>query len=240
MKPGKDEGIGSEQEEVEEETGQEVMQVKLKASDAEEEETWKLQMDGKSDRRRGAKKEQRRKRKGAEERDERRRGRKRRGRKHSDRVGKRRSSKDSRSEHFEEKRTSQVQEASPLKPVEEGEEQEQAAVVSASPSIELTNSCDLSDPIYVGCGGAGLYNSTLPGPLLFSSQSLVPIRPGPPPPAPPAPPALPPPPQLHGTKRPHSPALPCGLPQLGQQPLEVRPGHEHLTQYVLRSHCRQI
>lgn len=222
MKHGKDEGIGSEQEEAEEERGQEVMQVKQKASEAEEE-TWKLQMDGKSDRRRGAKKDERRKRKSAEEREERRRGRKRRGKKHGDRVQKRRSSKGSRSAQFEEKRSSQAQEVSGLRPEEEQgqeevrqeEEEEQAAAVSASPSIELTNSCDLSDPIYVSCGGAGLYGSTLPGPLLYSSQSLVPIQPGPPPP-PPAPA-----PQLHGTKRPHSPALPCGLPQPGPQPLEV-------------------
>lgn len=217
----KDEEIGTEQE-----RGHEAAQVTLKANKAEEE-TWTMQMN-KSDRRRGPNRDERKRKKNAEERDERRRGRKKRSKKRGDRVRKKRSSKDL--EPFEEKTTSQAQEVLAATV----EEERQAVAVSESPSVELTNSCDLSDPIFVGCGGAEQYGSTLPAPLLYSSQSLVPIQPGPPPPPPdtappPAPLALAP--QLHETKRPHSPALPRGLPQPPPQPLEVRPRRERIINH---------
>lgn len=78
----------------------------------------------------------------------------------------------------------------------------------SEPPIGLRNSCDLDDPVYLGCGGTGLYCPPVPVPLLYSSQPPVPIQPAPA--------------QPHGTKRPHSPMLPHSLPQQGPQPLEVR------------------
>lgn len=236
MKLSKDERIGTEQQQQQvesaQENGHEAEQVEVKASEAEEE-TWTLQLN-KCSRRRSSKKDKRRK--NAHERDDRRSGRKKRSKKHGDKVRKKRSSQDAHSEQLEEKTVSQTQIVAVAEEEDVHEEeklqqqQQQAAAVSESPFVELTNSCDLSDPIFVDCGGAGQYGSTLPGPLLYSSQSLVPIQPGPPGPGPDTAPAPPPPhaaalaSQLHGTKRPHSPALPCGLPQPAFQPLEVRAG----------------
>lgn len=233
VKHSKDEGIGTEQEEGEPDRVHEAEQVKLKASEAEGE-TWTLQMN-KCDRHRGAKKDKRRRRKNAEERDERRRGRTKRSKKRIDNDWKRRNRKASPAEQFEENSTSEAQEV--VVEEEEGEERQEAAAVSESPSKD---SCDLPEPIFIGFEVAGQCGSALPGPLLCSSQSLVPIQPGPPPASAPL---TPPPagalaPQFHGTKRRHSPVLPRGLPQPPPQPVEVRPGHERqwLQPLVSTSH----
>lgn len=134
-----------------------------------------------------------------EEREEKKKSRKRRGKKQSERVRNRRGLKDV-SERFEEEKRSQIQEVSAMSSGESS--------ALSEPPIGLMNSCDLSDPVYLGCGSAGLYCPPAPIPLLYSSQPTVPIQPAPP--------------QPHGTKRPHSPLPPHSLPQQGPQPLEVR------------------
>lgn len=144
-----------------------------------------------------ADKEEDKERKGVEERDDKKKSRKRRGKKQSERGKNRKGLKDA-SEPCEEK--SQIPEVSAVS-------SEESSALS-EPPIGLMNSCDLSDPVYMGCGGTGLYCPPVPVPLLYSSQPPVPIQPLPP--------------QPQGTKRPHSPLLPPGLPQLGPQPLEVR------------------
>lgn len=135
--------------------------------------------------------------KGLEERDEKKRSRKKRGKKQSERVRNRRSLKDV-GERFEEEKRSEIQEVVCS---------EESLAVS-EPPIGLMNNCDLSDPLYLGFGGTGLYCPPVPVPLLYSSQPPVPIQPAPP--------------QLHGTKRPQSPPLPQSLPQQSTQPLKVR------------------
>lgn len=137
--------------------------------------------------------------KGLEEIDEKKKSRKRRGKKQSERVRNRRSLKDV-SERFEEEKSSMIQEVTAVS------SEDSSALLE--PHIGLMNSCDLSDPVYLGCGGTGLYCPPVPVPLLYSSQPPVPIQPAPA--------------QPHGTKRPHSPMLPHSLPQQGPQPLEVR------------------
>lgn len=137
---------------------------------------------------------------GLEEKEEKKKNRKRRGKKQSERVRNRRSSKDV-SEPFEKEKRSQIQEVSVMS-------SEEVSSLS-EPPIGLMNSCDLSDPVFVGCGGTGLFCPPVPVPLLYSSsQPPVPIQPAPPKP--------------HGTKRSHSPNLYHSLPQQGPQPLEVR------------------
>lgn len=137
--------------------------------------------------------------KGLEEIDEKKKSRKRRGKKQSERVRNSRSLKDV-SERFEEEKSSMIQEVTAVS-------SEDSSALS-EPPIGLMNSCDLSDPVYLGCGGTGLYCPPVPVPLLYSSQPPVPIQPAPA--------------QPQGTKRPHSPMLPHSLPQQGPQPLEVR------------------
>lgn len=136
--------------------------------------------------------------KSLEEKDEKKKSRRRRGKKQSERVRNRRGLKDV-SERFEEEK-SQIQEVSAMS-------SEESSALS-EPPVGLINSCDLSDPVYLGGGGTGLYCPPGPIPLLYSSQPPVPIQPAP---------AHP-----HGTKRPHSPTLPHSVPQQGPQPLEVR------------------
>lgn len=162
--------------------------------------------------------------KGKEERDEKKKSRKRRGKKQSERIRNRRGLRDA-SEQFEEKNRSQIQEVTVTG-------SEESAVLS-EPSVGLMNSCDLSDPVYMGCGTTGLYCPPVPVPLLYSSQPPVPIQPVPS--------------QPHGTKRPHSPLMPHGLPQQGQQPLEVREDHKPIERKttecissifkLLNTHC---
>lgn len=144
--------------------------------------------------------------KSLEEKNEKKKGRKRCGRKPSERVRNRRGYKDV-SERYEEE--SRIQEASAMSSEESS--------APAEPPIGLMNSCDLSDPAFLGCGGAGLYcPPPAPLPLLYSSQPPVPIQPAPP---------LP-----HGTKRPCSPSVLYSHSLQGPQPDEVR----------LHRHCLSI
>ncbi|KAM7384176.1 hypothetical protein PAMA_011498 [Pampus argenteus] len=136
---------------------------------------------------------------GLEEKYEQKKSRKRRGKKQTERVRNKRGLKDV-SDRFEEEKKSQIEETSMMS-------SEDSSTLS-EPHIGLMNSCDLFDPIYLGCGGTGLYCPPVPMPHLYSSQPPAPIQPAPP--------------QLHGTKRPHSPLLPHSVPQQGPQPLEVR------------------
>ncbi|XP_042362542.1 uncharacterized protein LOC121957821 [Plectropomus leopardus] len=149
--------------------------------------------------------------KSLEEKDERKKCRKRRGRKQIERGRNRRGLKDV-SEQFEEEKGSQIQEVTAMS-------SEESSALS-EPSIGLMNSCDLSDPIYLGCGGTGLYYPQVPLPLLYSSQPPVPIQPAPP--------------QPHGTKRSHSPPLPHSLPPQGPQPLEMEITQVYSTRRSIR------
>lgn len=134
-----------------------------------------------------------------EEKEEQKKGRKRRGRKQSDRVRNRRGVKDV-GERLEEKKKNHTRDVSAMS-------SEESSTLSETP-FGLMNSSDLSDPIYLGCGGTGMYCPPVPIPILYSSQPPVPIQPAPP--------------QPQGTKRPRSPLLTHGLPQQGPQPVEVR------------------
>lgn len=146
-----------------------------------------------------ANKQQSKETKSLEEKDEQKKSRKRRGKKQSERVKNRRGVKDV-SERTEDEQQYQMQEVSVMS-------SEESSTLS-EPPFGLMNSNDLSDPIYLGCGGTGMYCPPVPIPLLYSSQPPIPIQPAPP--------------QPHGTKRPHSPLLPHSLPQQAPQPLEVR------------------
>lgn len=126
--------------------------------------------------------------------DEQKKSRKRRGKKQNERVKNRRGAKDV-GERIEEEKHNQIQEVTVMS-------SEESSTLS-EPPFGLMNSSDLSDPIYLGCGGTGMYCPPVPIPLLYSSQPPIPIQPAPA--------------QPHGTKRPHSPLLP----QQGPQPLEV-------------------
>lgn len=134
--------------------------------------------------------------KSSDKRDDRKRNRKRKGRKQSER-GRNRKRFKRFSEQQEENNRSQTQEMSAVS-------SEDSSALS-EPPVPLINSCDLSDPVYMGCGVTGLYCP--PVPMLYSSQAPVSMQPAPP--------------QPHGTKRPLSPLLPHSLPQPGPQPLEV-------------------
>ncbi|XP_030268463.1 uncharacterized protein nobox isoform X1 [Sparus aurata] len=153
--------------------------------------------------------------KGLEEIDEKKKSRKRRGKKQSERVRNSRSLKDV-SERFEEEKSSMIQEVTAVS-------SEDSSALS-EPPIGLMNSCDLSDPVYLGCGGTGLYCPPVPVPLLYSSQPPVPIQPAPA--------------QPHGTKRPHSPMLPHSLPQQGPQPLEMEITQVYSTRRSIRYSTR--
>ncbi|KAI4817553.1 hypothetical protein KUCAC02_010938 [Chaenocephalus aceratus] len=91
--------------------------------------------------------------KSLEEKNEKKKGRKRCGRKPSERVRNRRGYKDV-SERYEEE--SRIQEASAMSSEESS--------APAEPPIGLMNSCDLSDPAFLGCGGAGLHSLQGPQP----------------------------------------------------------------------------
>lgn len=135
-------------------------------------------------------------RKSSDKRGERKRSRKRKGRKQSERGRNRKRLKRFRVQQEENKR-SQAQEMSA------GSSEESSAV--SEPPVPLMSSCDLSDPVYGGCGVTGLCCPPLP--VLYSSQPPVFTQPAPP--------------QAQGTKRPPSPLLAHSLPQPGPQPLEV-------------------
>ncbi|XP_071355348.1 uncharacterized protein nobox [Trachinotus anak] len=150
-----------------------------------------------------------------EEKDEQKKSRKRRAKKQNERVRNRRAIKDV-CERFEEEMKSHIQEVSAMS-------SEESSALS-EPPFGLMNSCDLSDPIYLGCGGAGPYCPPVPIPLLYSAQPSVPNQPAPP--------------QPHGTKRPHSPLLPHSLPQQGPQPLEMEITQVYSTRRSIRYSTR--
>ncbi|XP_051246026.1 uncharacterized protein LOC127357706 [Dicentrarchus labrax] len=193
--------------------GEEEEQVKLESRLAAEE-AQEVQMDDKIENNEEtiADKQEDKEPKGLEERDEKKKSRKRRGKKQSERVRNRRGLKDV-SEWFEEEKKQEVLVVS----------SEESSTLS-EPPIGLMNSCDLSDPVYLGCGGTGLYCPPVPVPLLYSSQPPVPIQPAPP--------------QPHGTKRPHSPLLPHSLPQQGPQPLEMEITQVYSTRRSIRYSTR--
>lgn len=137
--------------------------------------------------------------KGLKGKDERKKSRKRRGKNQSEYVRNRRNLKDV-TERFDEEKRSQTQEVCVMS--------SKGSLALSEPPIGLMSTCDLSDPVYLGCAGTGMYHPPVPVPLLYSSQAPVLIQPGPP--------------QPKGTKRPHSPPLPHSVPQQGPQPLEVR------------------
>lgn len=144
-----------------------------------------------------ADKQQSREAKSLEEKDEQKKSRKRRGKKQNERAKSRRGVK--MSYRIGEEKHNQIQEVSTIS-------SEESSTLSEH-SFGLMNSSDLSEPIYLGSGGTGVYCPPVPIPLLYS-QPPIPIQPAPP--------------QPHGTKRPHSPLLPHSLAQQGPQPLEVR------------------
>ncbi|XP_034560639.1 uncharacterized protein LOC117827900 [Notolabrus celidotus] len=152
---------------------------------------------------------------GLKEKDEKKKSRKRRGKNQSERVRNRRNLKDI-AERFDEEQRSQTQEVSVMS--------SKGSSVLSEPPIGLMSTCDLSDPVYLGCGGTGLYRPLVPVPLLYSSQALVPIQPAPP--------------QPHGTKRPHSPPLPPSVLQQGPQPLEIDIGQFYSTRRSIRHNNR--
>ncbi|XP_074543025.1 uncharacterized protein nobox isoform X2 [Halichoeres trimaculatus] len=147
--------------------------------------------------------------------DERKRSRKRRGKSQSECVRNRRSLK-AAAERFDEEKRSQMQEVSVMS--------SKGSLALSEPPIGLMSTCDLSDPVYLGCGGTGLYHPPVPVPLLYSSQAPVLIQPGPP--------------QPKGTKRPHSPPLHHSVPQQGPQPLEIDIGQFYSTRRSIRFNNR--
>ncbi|XP_035039029.1 uncharacterized protein LOC118124925 [Hippoglossus stenolepis] len=148
-----------------------------------------------------------------EEKEEQKKSKRRRGRKQSERVRNRRGVK-AVGEKMAEKKRNQTQEVSVSS--------EESSALS-EPQFGL-NSSDVSDPIYLGCGGTGMYGPPLPIPLLFSSQTPIPIQPAPP--------------QPHGTKRPHSPLPPHTLPHQGSQPVEMEITQVYSTRRSIRYSTR--
>lgn len=129
--------------------------------------------------------------KSSDKRDERKRNRKRKGRKPSER-GRNRKQFKRVSERQEQSSRSQTQEVSAVS-------SEDGSALSEPPAAPM-NSCDLSDPAYLG-----LYCPPLP--TLYSAQPPAPMQPAPP--------------QAQGSRRPPSTLLAHSLPPPGPQPLEV-------------------
>lgn len=152
----------------------------------------------------------------SDEKNEQKKGRKRRGRKQSERVRNRRGTKGV-GDKEERDKTHQSQDVGGTSP-------EEGSAGPEPPPGGLTDSCDLSDPIYLGCGGSGLYCPQVPIPLLYSSQPPVPIQPSPP--------------QSQGTKRPRSPFLQHSLPQPPPQPLEMEITQVYSTRRSIRYSTR--
>ncbi|XP_008420063.1 uncharacterized protein nobox [Poecilia reticulata] len=126
--------------------------------------------------------------------------RKRRGKKQNEHLKTRKGGKEDVNVKLEEEKKRETQEVS----VTASEE----SSIQFDPSIGLISSCELSDPIYLGMEVTGLYCPPVPAPVLHPAQPPVPIQSA----------ALP----LHsGTKRPHCPSQPHGLPQKSSQPLQV-------------------
>lgn len=178
--------------------GEEEEQVKPESRlEVEEEQEVQMEDEFENNKETIADKQQSKEAKSLEEKDEQKKSRKRRGKKQNERVKSRRGVKISY--RIEEEKHSQIQEVSTMS-------SEESSTLS-EPPFGLMNSNDLSDPIYLGGGGTGVYCPPVPIPLLYSQPPIS------------AQPALP---QPHGTKRHHSPLLPHSLPQQGPQPLEVR------------------
>nr|XP_054601272.1 homeobox protein NOBOX [Nothobranchius furzeri] len=135
--------------------------------------------------------------KGSAKKSEQKKSRKRRGKKQSDQVRSRRAVKDT-SAKLEEEKESQVQEMPAMSPEEN--------LALLEPSVSLLSNCDLSDSVYLGLEGTGVFCPPVPVPLLYS-QPPVQIQPEPP--------------QSHGTKRAHSPPQCHSLPPQTSQTLEV-------------------
>ncbi|KAK2830312.1 hypothetical protein Q5P01_018243 [Channa striata] len=216
-----------EEKEGEEEKESEVSERKLMATEGEEEEQSKpesrleveegqeVQMEDhkfENNKETIAEKQQSKERKSLEEKDEQKKSRKRRGRRQNERVRNRRGVKDV-GERTEGEKQSEVQAMS-----------SEESLSLSEPSLGLMNSCDLSDPIYLGCGGTGMYCPPVPIPLLYSSQPPIPIQPAP----------LP----AQGTKRPQSPLLNHSLPQQGPQPLEMEITQVYSTRRSIRYSTR--
>ncbi|XP_061753082.1 paired box protein Pax-6-like [Nerophis ophidion] len=92
------------------------------------------------------------------------------------------------------------------------------------PDVGLMSTCDLSEHLYLGCGGSGLYCHQVQVPLLYSSQNSVPIQPAPSP--------------QHGTKRPPSPFLTHTVSQQGLEPLEMEITQVYSTRRSIRYSAR--
>ncbi|XP_006788150.2 rho guanine nucleotide exchange factor 5-like [Neolamprologus brichardi] len=140
--------------------------------------------------------------------DEQKKSKKKRGRKQSEQVRSKRGVKDV-GERSEEEKKSATQEV---------------PAMSSEETSALTNSCDLSDPLYLGFGGTGLCCPPVPIPLLYSSQPPVSIQPTCP--------------QPQSNKRPHSPLLPHSVPQQGPQPLEMEITQVYSTRRSIRYSTR--
>ncbi|XP_067338635.1 homeobox protein NOBOX-like [Channa argus] len=217
---------GREEKEGEEEKESKVSERKLMMTEGEEEEQTKpesrleveeaqeVQMDHKFENNKEtiSEKQQSKETKTLEEKDEQKKTRKRRGRRQNERVRNRKGVKYV-GERTEEEKQSQVKAMN-----------SEESLSMSEPSLGLMNSCDLSDPIYLGCGGTGMYCPQVPIPLVYSSQPPIPIQPAP----------LP----SHGTKRPHSPLLSHSLPQQGSQPLEMEITQVYSTRRSIRYSTR--
>uniref|UniRef100_A0A669C685 Homeobox domain-containing protein n=1 Tax=Oreochromis niloticus TaxID=8128 RepID=A0A669C685_ORENI len=142
--------------------------------------------------------------------DEQKKSKNKRGRKQSEQVRSKGGVKDV-GERSEEEKTSETQEV---------------PAMSSEETSALTNSCDLSDPLYLGFVGTGLCCPPVPIPLLYSSQPPVSIQPTCP--------------QPQSNKRPHSPLLPHSVPQQGPQPLEMEITQVYPTQHSTRGRGRAL
>nr|XP_057903105.1 uncharacterized protein LOC131101774 [Doryrhamphus excisus] len=141
-----------------------------------------------------------------EEKTEPKKSRRNRGKKPSERMRNRNLRKDATEEDEEEKKQKLMRMSS----------EESSALME--PPARLMSTCDLAEPLYLGCGGSGLYCPPQV-PMLYSSQNPVPIQPAPP--------------SQHGTKRPPSPFLTHTVSQPGLEPLEME-----ITQVTTRRSIR--
>ncbi|XP_054619262.1 homeobox protein unc-4 homolog [Dunckerocampus dactyliophorus] len=144
---------------------------------------------------------------GPEEKTEQKKSRRTRGKKSSERMRNRKLRKDATEEDEEEKKQEVVRMSW----------EESSALTE--PPVGLMSTCDLAEPLYLGCGGSGLYCPPVQVPMLYSSQNPVPIQP--------------PPPAQHGTKRPPSPFLTHTASQQDLEPLEME-----ITQVTTRRSIR--
>uniref|UniRef100_A0A3Q2U6G7 Homeotic protein antennapedia-like n=1 Tax=Fundulus heteroclitus TaxID=8078 RepID=A0A3Q2U6G7_FUNHE len=142
--------------------------------------------------------------------------RKRRGKKQNEHVRPRKGGKEGVSEKPAEQEKSQRQEMSVMSSEENPAQFE--------PSVGLMNTCELSDQVYLGIGAAGLYFPPVPVPVLYPSQTPVPIQSAAP--------------QSHGTKRAYSPSQPHSLPQQSSQTLQMEIAQGYSTRRSIRYSSR--